>query len=69
MTDVHFSSVKDRTPKYLKYFLVYKFNCARCNSCYIGETCSHFQTRIDEHIRTDENSSIYKILDTAQTKY
>ena len=41
---------------------MYKFNCATCNSCYIGEACRHFQTRIDEQIRTDENSSIYKHL-------
>ena len=27
---------------------------ARCNSCDIGETCCHFQIRIDEHIRTDK---------------
>ena len=24
---------------YLKYFLVSKFICARCTSCYIGKTC------------------------------
>ena len=59
---MHFSSVKEWTSKYLRYRLVYKFNCATCNSCYIGETCRHFQTRIDEQIRTDENSSIYKHL-------
>ena len=37
---------------------VFKCNCARCNSCFIGETCHHFQTRIDEHIGTDKNLSI-----------
>ena len=53
-----FYSPKDRTPKYLKSLLVYKFSCIRFHSCYIGEICLHFQTRTDEHIRTDENWSI-----------
>ena len=58
----NFYSVKDRTPKYLKSLVVYKFSCARCNSYYAGVTCRHFQTRIDERIRTDKNSKIYKHL-------
>ena len=29
----------------------FPFVCARCNSCYIGETCRHFKTRIDEHAK------------------
>ena len=45
-----------------KSFLVYKFVCARCNSCYIGETCRHFKTRIDEHAEKDKKSNIYKHL-------
>ena len=57
-----FYSVKDRTPNYLKSLLVCKFNCAKCNSCYIGKTCRNFKTTIDEHIRTDKNSGIYKHL-------
>ena len=43
-------------------FLVYKFVCARCNSCYIGETCRHFKNRIDEHMKKDKKSNIYKHL-------
>ena len=43
-----------------KYFLVYKFACARCNSRYIGKTCRHFKTRIYEHVKKDKN--IYKHL-------
>ena len=35
----NYFSVKDATPYFLKSFLVYKFICARCKSCYIGETC------------------------------
>ena len=47
---------------FIKLFLVYKFVCARCNSCYIGETCRHFKTRIDEHVKKDKKSNIYKHL-------
>ena len=46
----------------LKYFLVYKFVCARCNSCYIVKTCRHFKTRINEHVKKDKKSNIYKHL-------
>ena len=53
---------KDKTPYFLKSFLVYKFVCARCNSCYIGETCRHFKTRIDEHVKKDKKFNIYKHL-------
>ena len=55
-------STKDKIPYFLKSFLVYKFGCARCNSCYIGETCHHFKTRIDEHVKKDKKSNIYKHL-------
>ena len=48
--------------KLLKSFLVYKFVCARCNSCYIGETCRRFKTRIDKHVKKDKKSKIYKHL-------
>ena len=37
----------------LKYFLVYTFTCASCSSSSIGETCPHFKTRIEEHIKKD----------------
>ena len=50
-------SVKDATPYFLKRFLVYKFIYARCKSCYTGETCRDFITRIDdEHIKKDKKS-------------
>ena len=38
------------------------FTHARCSSSYIGETCHHFQTRIDEHIKKDKKSDIFKNL-------
>ena len=43
----HFS-YKDPITDDLKSFLVYKFTCASCSSSYIGETCCHFKTRIEE---------------------
>ena len=46
----------------MKSFLVYKFTCARCCSSYIGETCGHFKTRIEEYIKTDSKSHIFKYL-------
>ena len=35
-------------PSGLKSFVVYKFVCAGCQSCYIGETKRHLPTRINE---------------------
>ena len=29
---------------------------------YIGETCHHFKTRINEHVKNDKKSKIYKHL-------
>ena len=46
-------STKDKIPYFLKSFLVYKFVCSRRNSCYLGKTCRHFKTRIDEHMKKD----------------
>ena len=53
---------KERNIKtfFTSFKLVYKYNCTRCNSCYICETCHHFQTRIDESRRAEKNVSIYK---------
>ena len=57
-----YSSCKDPIPNNLKSFLVYKFTCASCSSSYIGETCRHFKTRIEEHIKKDNKSHIFKHL-------
>ena len=58
----NYFSVKGATPYFLKSFLVYKVICGRCKSCYIGETCRHFLTRIDEHIKKDKNFHIFQNL-------
>ena len=41
-----------------KFILVYKFTCGSCSSSYIGKTCHHFKTRIEEHIKKDNKSLI-----------
>ena len=58
LKSITISQLKIKHPV-LKSFLVYKFVCARCNSCYIGETCRHFKTRIDEHVKKDKKYNIY----------
>ena len=41
---------------------VYKFVCSSCNSSYVGQTCQHLATRIDEHFGKDTKSLIYQHL-------
>ena len=56
------------TTQFLVYnFLVYKFTCASCSSCYIGKTCHHFKTRIEEHIKKKDKSDIFKHLHSTVT--
>ena len=33
----------------LRYNIVYKFKCGRCNATYYGETCCQFKVRVGEH--------------------
>ena len=47
----NYFSYKNPISDDLKSFLVYKFTCASCSSSYIGETCHHFKTRIEENIK------------------
>ena len=53
---------KDKIPFDLRSMIVYKFTCAGCGSSYIGETTRHIKTRIEEHIKKDKNSHIFKHL-------
>ena len=62
----NYFSYKDPIPDDFKSFLVYTFTCARSSSSYIGETCRHFKTRIEEHIKND-NQSIFKHLRSIAT--
>ena len=38
------------------------FTCASCSSSYIGTTCRHFKTRIEEHVKKYNKSHISKNL-------
>ena len=60
-------SYKDPIPNDLKSFLVYKFTCASCSFSYIGESCRQFKTRIEEHIKKDNKSHIFKHLHPTAT--
>ena len=51
----------------MKSFLLYKFTCASCSSSYIGKTCRRFKTRIEEHVKKDIKSHIFKHLDSTAT--
>ena len=53
-------SVKDSVPRELHSRVIYKFTCACCNACYIGETGHHFSTRVREHLSSDKSLHIFK---------
>ena len=55
----NYFSYKDSIHNDLKSFLVFTFTCASCSCSYIGETCCHFKTRIEDHIKKDDKSHIF----------
>ena len=59
-------SVKDPVPVELRSNVVYKFTCASCNSCYVGETSRHLSTRIREHLNRDRASHIFQHLQQSE---
>ena len=63
----NYFSYKKPIPNDSKSFLVYNFTCASCSSSYIGETWRHFKTRIEEHIKKDNKSHIFKHLHSTTT--
>ena len=58
--------MKDPIPRGLRSRVVYKFACAGCNACYVGETTRHFSTRVREHLVTDKASHIFKHLQNSE---
>ena len=60
-------SVGDPIPNTLRSQVVYKFACAGCHTCYVGETTRHFGTRAREHLLSDRHSRIYKHLQGSES--
>ena len=56
-------SVKDPILSGLRSCVAYKFLCAGCTTCYVGETTRHFSTHVREHLETDMASHIFKHLE------
>ena len=50
----NYFSYKESIPDNLKSFIVYKFTYGSCSFSYIGETCCHFKTTIEEHIKKND---------------
>ena len=61
-TNKSYFSTKHPLPKCFKSNVVYSFVCTRCHSCYVGHTHLHYNTRCEQHLGSDENSSIFKHL-------
>jgi len=59
-------SVKDSVPQGLRSRVVYKFSCASCSACYIGETTRHPSTRVREHLLSDKSSHVYRHLQSSR---
>ena len=67
----NYFSYKDPIPNDFESFILYKFTCASCSCSYIGETCHHFKTRVQEHIKKDNKSQsiCFKIIDKANSNF
>ena len=47
-------SLKPRVDKKIRSSLVYKLNCPRCESCYIGQTTQYLIDRFRQHLHTSQ---------------
>ena len=52
------TSTKDPYKSEHLFKVGYKFVCASCNASYVGQTCRHLATTIDEHFGKDKKSHI-----------
>ena len=43
-------SFKDKFPKSLMSGVIYQYNCANCNICYVGCTWRYWEKRLEEHL-------------------
>ena len=51
-------------PSELRARVVYKFTCASCKACYVGQTTRYYNTRVHEHLyKKSQPSSILKHLE------
>ena len=53
--------------KDLSHLLKINIRHSGCSSSYIGKTCCHFKTRIEEHIKKDSKPGIFKHLHSTTT--
>ena len=60
---------KNSVTSSLQSNVVYQFKCAGCSACYIGETTRHISSHIEEHLKTDKQSHIYKHLQNNLTLF
>ena len=58
--------VREAIPTDLRLQVIYKFSCAGCSACYVGETNRHFATRVREHLSSDKHSHIFKHLRSSE---
>ena len=54
--------VKDPIPCGFRTCVIYKFLCAGCNACYVGETSRHLSTSVREQLVSDRTSHIFRHL-------
>ena len=57
------NNLYNKTPKYLRFYVVYEFACAESNASYVGETHRHIKTKISKHLNTDKMSYIFQHLE------
>ena len=65
-TKIYFSNKKPIHDD-LKSFIVYKFTCASFSFSYFGKTYCHFKTRIEQYIKKERKSHIFKHLHSTKT--
>ena len=68
-TCASYSSSYINNPDDLKSFIAYKFTCVSCSSSYTDKTCCHFKSRIEEHMKKDNKSHIFKHLHPTATSF